>query len=109
MRRPRRTSPIRRSFTFFVCHLLCAVAALPPCLAQDRSGQSSTKTVTVFFRPGHPANRFIPSHALGAGIDGHEKGENDRQLTPENIEAMLSAGLKSLTLRLRTELAMDAW
>jgi hypothetical protein len=66
-------------------------------------------TVTVSIRPGHPANRFIPAHALGAGIDGHETGEADRQLQPDNIKEMLSAGLRSLTYRLRTELAIAAW
>src|SRR5216684_8715479 len=66
-------------------------------------------TVTVNVTPGHPANRFIPSHALGAAIDGHDKGVIDLQLTPRNIQAMLTAGLKSLTYRLRTELAIDAW
>ncbi|PYS34429.1 MAG: glycosyl hydrolase family 5 [Acidobacteria bacterium] len=66
-------------------------------------------TITVNFTPGHPANRFIPSKALGAGVDGHAEGETDRQLSPVNIAAMLSAGFKPLTYRLRTELAGEAW
>jgi hypothetical protein len=66
-------------------------------------------TVTVSFNPGHPANRIIPSRALGAGVDGHSIGETARQLSPANIKAMLSAGLKPLTYRLRTELAGEAW
>lgn len=66
-------------------------------------------TVTVSFTPGHPANRIIPSRALGAGADGHSIGETDRQLSPANVKAMLSAGLKPLTYRLRTELAGEAW
>ena len=66
-------------------------------------------TITVNFTPGHPAKRFIPSHALGAGVDGHAEGETDRQLSPANIAAMLSAGFKPLTYRLRTELAGEAW
>lgn len=65
--------------------------------------------MTVSIRPGHPANCFIPSHALGAAIDGQDKGEADEQLTPANIREMLSAGLKSLTYRLRTELGIDVW
>src|SRR6184192_858980 len=71
--------------------------------AQPRS------TITVNFTPGHPANRFIPSHAFGAGVDGHAEGETDRQLSAANIAAMLSAGFKPLTYRLRTELAGEAW
>ena len=66
-------------------------------------------TVTVSFTPGHPANRIIPSRALGAGADGHAQGETDRQLSPANVKAMLSAGLKPLTYRLRTELAGEVW
>src|SRR5882724_96476 len=66
-------------------------------------------TVTVRLGQGHRLNRFVPAHALGAGIDGHEQGDSDRQLTEANIQAMLSAGLKTLTYRLRTELAGDAW
>src|SRR5437660_5980393 len=71
--------------------------------AQPRS------TITVNFTPGHPANRFIPSHAFGAGVDGHAEGETDRQLSAANIAAMLSTGFKPLTYRLRTELANEAW
>jgi hypothetical protein len=66
-------------------------------------------TVTVNFTPGHPVNRFIPARTLGAGVDGHTEGETARQLSPANIAAMLSAGLKPLTYRLRTELAGEAW
>ena len=66
-------------------------------------------TVTVSFTPGHPANRIAPSRALGAGADGHSIGETDRQLSPANVKAMLSAGLRPLTYRLRTELAGEAW
>jgi hypothetical protein len=75
-----------------------------PCLAVP----PQTATVTVHLSP-RPVNTFRPSAALGAGIDGHEKGEIDRQLTPANVKRMLSAGLRSLTYRLRTELAGEAW
>jgi hypothetical protein len=65
--------------------------------------------VTVRVRAGRPLQRFIPSHALGAAVDGHDKDAIDRQLTAANIHEMLSAGFKSLAYRLRTELAVDAW
>jgi hypothetical protein len=67
----------------------------------------SRTTITV--DTSQPVNRFTPSHALGAAIDGHEKGVNDLQLKPNNIKAMLSAGLRPLTYRLRTELGMAVW
>ena len=56
-----------------------------------------------------PSNTFDPRSALGAGVDGHEKGEIAKMLRPANVATMLSAGLKPLTYRLRTELAIEAW
>lgn len=67
------------------------------------------QVVTVTVDTNAPANHFIPSQALGAGVDGHELGETLTQLSPANIAAMRSAGLKPLTYRLRTELAGEAW
>src|ERR1700730_1864571 len=102
----------QRRVTHFLCRLICATVGFQSLnvLSQSLPGpQARPSMVTVNIRPGHPVNRFIPSHAFGAGIDGHDKGETDRQLKPENIEVMLSAGLRSLTYRLRTELAIDAW
>jgi hypothetical protein len=57
----------------------------------------------------HRVNHCVPIEALGAGIDGHEKGECARMFTDKNIEQMLSAGLGPLTYRLRTELAGEVW
>jgi hypothetical protein len=54
-------------------------------------------------------HRFDPRDALGAGVDGASLGEADRLLTKGNIAAMRSAGLRSLTYRLRTELGIEAW
>src|SRR6266852_3959683 len=80
-----------------------------PILAIDRFQYRNNITVTVRIRPGHPLSRFVPAHALGAALDGHERGEIDSMLSPANIQEMLSAGLKPLTYRLRTELAGEAW
>lgn len=94
----------------FVLVLCSAVIALHPFTAlAQRENRVRTANVTVNFKPGHPANRFTPAHALGAAVDGHDKGIIDLQLTAPNIQAMLSAGFKSLSYRLRTELANDAW
>ena len=91
--------------------VLCIAILIQPVrlLGQHINQRSRSAVVTVSVTPGHPANRFAPAHALGAGIDGHDKGVADLQLTAPNIQAMLSAGFKSLTYRLRTELAGDAW
>ncbi len=64
-------------------------------------------TVTVDLR--HPVNQFVPDHALGAGVDGHGEGEVAQIYTRRNLRAMHAAGLRSLTYRLRTELAVEAW
>jgi hypothetical protein len=57
----------------------------------------------------HPVNRCVPTGALGAGVDGHEKGECAQMFTDKNIAEMLSAGLGPLTYRLRTELGCEVW
>ena len=57
----------------------------------------------------HPVNQCVPTKALGAGVDGHERDECDRMFTDKNIAAMRSAGFGPLTYRLRTELAGEVW
>ena len=57
----------------------------------------------------HPVNRLIPTRALGAGVDGHEKGECAQMFTDRNVAEMLSAGLGPLSYRLRTELGCEVW
>jgi hypothetical protein len=97
-------------------HLVCTFISLclltnssSPSLAIDRFQYRNNMTVTVRIKPGHPLRRFVPTHALGAALDGHEQGEIDSMLSPANIREMLSTGLKPLSYRLRTELAGEAW
>ncbi len=82
---------------------------LPPIHASETAESVVDAEVRVSYTPGQPLNRFVPSHALGAAIDGHTEGEVARQLSTANVDAMLSAGLGPLTYRLRTELAGEAW
>jgi hypothetical protein len=65
--------------------------------------------VKILFNPGHPVSQLDPSYSFGAAIDGHEKGELNQMLSRENVSKMLSAGLKPISYRLRTELAGEAW
>ena len=106
-----RVSPLlRNSLLRSLTWAICATLSLQPTTVSAQGNQPSNEAVvTVSFIPGHAANRFIPSRALGAGVDGHSIGETVRQLSPANVKAMLSAGLKPLTYRLRTELAGEAW
>lgn len=100
---------IRQIAAAVLCHtILLAPQVKAPRAATQTSRQSDKATVAINITR-EPVNRFVPSHALGAAVDGHDKGTNDLQLTPANIRAMLSAGLKSLTYRLRSELAGDVW
>jgi hypothetical protein len=57
----------------------------------------------------HPSNVVDPTRSLGGSVDGHEKGETAILLSPSNIDLMLSAGLRPLTYRLRTELGVETW
>ena len=102
----------RRGLVQPLCRLVCAMVLFHPpgAFGQRLSGNGpGSGTVIVSISPGHPANRFIPSHALGAAIDGTDEGTTNEQLTSGNIKEMLSAGLKSLTYRLRTELGIAVW
>lgn len=96
-------------------HLAIFFAALlaswphPGFNSPDPAPSEGRGTVNVNYTPGRPANTFTPSQALGAGVDGHEKGDTRRMLSRRNVREMLSAGLKPLTYRLRTELGDEAW
>src|SRR5438874_6195852 len=72
-------------------------------------GGQKPLVVSAIVSVDRPVNQCVPIRALGAGIDGHEKGECARMFTNKNINEMLSAGFGPLTYRLRTELAGDVW
>ncbi|MEP6698715.1 MAG: discoidin domain-containing protein [Verrucomicrobiota bacterium] len=91
-----------------ICVVALFVAADAPtaaCAAQRNEPFAASATVLI----NRPANRFVPVEAIGAGIDGHERGDCARMFSPPNIRLMRSAGLGPLTYRLRTELAGEAW
>src|SRR5437868_1401825 len=91
-------------------HSLALVSAVVHLtLATAARSEEKPFAVSAVVSADHPIHRCVPTEAFGAGIDGHEKGECARMFTKENIEEMLSAGLKPLTYRLRTELACEVW
>lgn len=57
----------------------------------------------------HPTGSFDPRHALGGGLDGHWRGDTREMLSGEGVRKMLEAGLGPVSIRLRTELAVEAW
>jgi F5/8 type C domain len=83
--------------------------ALQVAFATQTHGNEKLLTVSAIVSTDHPVNRCVPTQALGAGVDGHEKGECARMFTDKNITEMLSAGLGPLTYRLRTELGGEVW
>ena len=64
---------------------------------------------TVVVDAAHPLRSLVPEDALGAAVDGMQKGEVRRLLTPYNIRLMKTAGLRRVTYRTRPELGIEAW
>jgi hypothetical protein len=83
--------------------------ALQLTLTTSIFGAEKPRVISAVVSADHPVNRLIPTEALGAGVDGHEKGECAQMFTDKNITEMLSAGLGPLTYRLRTELGSEVW
>ena len=81
--------------------LLCVIGLTISAAAQTR--------VTIEIDASKPVASFDPAHALGVAIDGHEKGDTRRMFSRRAARAMRSAGFHSLSYRLRTELAGEAW
>jgi hypothetical protein len=107
-------SPVRKHRLNNRCAavLISAVALRVIATSAAAAGERDVATKESFYATVHsdqPVNRINPVQALGAGIDGHEKGECARMFTDKNIAEMLSAGLRPLTYRLRTELAGEVW
>ena len=73
------------------------------------TGKETPFDVSVTVLADRAVNSCVPNQALGAGIDGHERGECLQMLSPNHFPLMRSAGLRSLTYRLRTELAGEVW
>jgi hypothetical protein len=85
------------------------LAALHLSSTTETLGGEKPFNVSAIVSADHPVNRCVPTQALGAGIDGHDKGECARMFTDRNTAEMLSAGLGPLTYRLRTELGCEVW
>src|SRR5690348_16678200 len=100
------------AFLWFVRNALTALLLIsfiettPALVLSQRAG---SHRASVIVDTVHPIRSFDPGKSLGAGIDGHGFGDIDALLSHQNIEQMLSAGLKPVTYRLRTELGNEAW
>ncbi|PYI81536.1 MAG: hypothetical protein DMF05_02415 [Verrucomicrobia bacterium] len=85
------------------------LAALQLIVGTPTFGDEKPLVISAIVSADHPVNRLVPTKTLGAGIDGHEKGECAQMFTDKNIAEMLSSGLGPLTYRLRTELGSEVW
>lgn len=68
-----------------------------------------TTAQTIRVDASHPTNSFVPSRALGAGIDRLPAGAIDKLLNPSTVKQVLSAGWGPVTYRQNTELFVEAW
>ncbi len=67
---------------------------------------AAAQTITVDVS--HSANRFVPSEALGAGVDRIPTEAIDKDLLPPSLQAALSSGWQTVSYRQNTELAVEA-
>ena len=57
----------------------------------------------------HATNSFIPTQALGAGIDRMPAAAVEKYFNQPALESVLSAGWQPVSYRQNTELAVEAW
>lgn len=67
----------------------------------------AAQTVTVDTT--HATNHFVPSQTLGAGVDRIPVEAIDKDLVPDVVKKVLTAGWQPVTYRQNTELTMEAW
>lgn len=70
---------------------------------------SAAQTVQVDITPGHGVNSFIPTEALGAGIDRLNANATDKLFSEPVMKQVLSAGWQTVSYRQNTELHIEAW
>ena len=80
--------------------LLASVLLAPLAMAQ---------TIRVDITPAHAAKSFVPTEALGAGIDRISTASTDKVFTDAVVKQVLSAGWQPVSYRQNTELHVEAW
>src|ERR1700730_1036513 len=109
-----RSAASRRPSKFGVRRVLASLSSAAIGIAQlaspiEARADEKPFAVSAVVIADHPVNQCVPTKALGAGVDGHERDQCARMFTDKNIAEMLSSGLGPLTYRLRTELAGEVW
>ena len=68
-----------------------------------------SQTIRVDITPGHSAKSFVPTQALGAGVDRISTASTDKVFTEPVMKQVLSAGWQPVSYRQNTELHVEAW
>ena len=91
---------------------ICCLQLLTTAPAAETAGYADPHNafaVSAVVAADHRVNACVPREAIGASVDGHERGQCARLFPQTNIAAMRSAGFGPLAYRLRTELAGEVW
>src|SRR6202171_3482057 len=65
--------------------------------------------IRVDITPSHVAKSFVPTKALGAGVDRISTASTDKVFTDAVMKQVLTAGWQTVTYRQNTELHVEAW
>jgi len=68
-----------------------------------------SQTIRVDTNPAHVAKTFVPTEALGAGIDRINIASTDKLFSDSVIKQVLTAGWQTVTYRQNTELFVEGW
>ena len=85
---------------------LISPALLVVCLLPSLAASQS---IQIDSTPGHAAKTFVPTTALGAGIDRISTASTDKLFTEPVMKQVLSAGWQTVSYRQNTELYVEAW
>jgi len=67
------------------------------------------QTIRVDITPSHASKSFLPTLALGAGVDRISTASTDKVFTEPIMKQVLSAGWQPVSYRQNTELHVEAW
>ena len=73
------------------------------------SAAGLAQNIRVDATPGHAVKTFVPTTALGAGVDRIPTAATDKLFTAPVMNQVLSAGWQTLSYRQNTELFVEAW
>jgi hypothetical protein len=69
----------------------------------------SAQTIHVDITPSHVAKSFVPTEALGAGVDRISTASTDKVFTDAVMKQVQAAGWQPISYRQNTELHVEAW